>query len=162
MLVDEAGGACVLCGYDRFAGALQFHHVDPSTKRFDLSLKGVARSLDTVREEAQKCVVLCANCHAEVEGGVTLFPLTDAPHSGVIQWQNARLLTESLWVRVPPPELEAREGRPSGGLRRSGANASFCPAHAGVWSLEGVGTGLDKEGLALRLDAGADVLHPEN
>ena len=28
-LVAEAGGRCLLCGYDRFAGALQFHHVDP-------------------------------------------------------------------------------------------------------------------------------------
>jgi transposase len=79
ILVDEAGGACALCGYDRFVGALQFHHVDPSTKRFDLSLKGVARALDTVREEARKCVVLCANCHAEVEGGVSRLPV-DAMH----------------------------------------------------------------------------------
>jgi len=70
ILVEEAGGACALCGYDRYLGALQFHHLDPSQKRFHLGLKGLARALDDVREEAQKCVLLCANCHAEVEGGV--------------------------------------------------------------------------------------------
>jgi len=66
-LVAEAGGACVLCGYNRFAGALQFHHVDPSTKSFGLGQAGATRSLEAMRREAAKCVLLCANCHAEIE-----------------------------------------------------------------------------------------------
>jgi transposase len=69
ILVDEAGGKCCLCGYDRYVGALQFHHLDPSQKRFPLSLRGITRSIDAVRAEARKCVLLCANCHAEVEAG---------------------------------------------------------------------------------------------
>lgn len=73
-LVREAGGCCVICGYSRCVAALQFHHVDPATKRFALSLKGVARSIDVVRAEAAKCVLLCANCHAEVEAGVSILP----------------------------------------------------------------------------------------
>jgi transposase len=68
-LVAEAGGACAVCGYDRCQTALQFHHLDPATKRFSLSHKGLARSYAEAREEAQKCVLLCANCHAEVEAG---------------------------------------------------------------------------------------------
>jgi transposase len=71
MLVAEAGGRCVLCGYDRCTAALHFHHVDPSTKRFHLSMQGVTRSLASARAEMEKCVLLCANCHAEVETGVT-------------------------------------------------------------------------------------------
>ena len=74
ILVEEAGGVCVICGYDAYVGALQFHHVDPAQKRFHLGLKGLSRALDTVREEAKKCVLLCANCHAEVEGGVAEVP----------------------------------------------------------------------------------------
>jgi len=70
LLVEEAGGACLLCGYDRYSGALQFHHLDASEKSFGLGLRGVARSLERCREEARKCVLLCANCHAEVEAGV--------------------------------------------------------------------------------------------
>jgi hypothetical protein len=68
-LIAEAGGSCVLCGYDRCQGALQFHHVDPTSKSFALSREGVTRSFAEAREEASKCVLLCANCHAEVEGG---------------------------------------------------------------------------------------------
>jgi transposase len=69
-LVREAGGACRLCGYSRYAGALQFHHVDPTNKAFALSGRGLARSLAKAREEVVKCVLLCANCHAEVEAGI--------------------------------------------------------------------------------------------
>jgi hypothetical protein len=77
-LIAEAGGACALCGYDRCAAALQFHHVDPATKNFSLSREGVTRSLARAREEAAKCVLLCANCHAEVEGGFAQLPLRSA------------------------------------------------------------------------------------
>jgi transposase len=68
-LVEEAGGCCVLCGFDEHPAALQFHHVDPSTKSFHLSEGGLTRSLAKVQIEARKCVLLCANCHALVEVG---------------------------------------------------------------------------------------------
>ena len=70
-LVLEAGGACAMCGYDACAAALQFHHLDPSTKRFDVGSRGLTRSWEALRAEAAKCVLLCANCHAEVESGYT-------------------------------------------------------------------------------------------
>lgn len=65
----EAGGGCAVCGYDRYIGALHFHHVEPAEKRFQLSERGLTRSLTILRKEAANCVLLCANCHAEVEGG---------------------------------------------------------------------------------------------
>jgi transposase len=68
-LVDEAGGACHICGYDRCIAALEFHHLEPSEKRFALSHRS-ARSLASSRAEADKCMLLCANCHAEVEAGL--------------------------------------------------------------------------------------------
>jgi transposase-like protein len=77
-LVSEAGGKCLLCGYDRCLAALQFHHVDPGMKDFAIGVVGVTRSLARAREEAAKCVLLCANCHAEVESGVAQLPLRSA------------------------------------------------------------------------------------
>jgi 5-methylcytosine-specific restriction endonuclease McrA len=71
VLVREAGGACVVCGYDRYVGALQFHHRDPAQKAFAISLNGRTAALARLREEARKCVLLCGNCHAEVEAGMT-------------------------------------------------------------------------------------------
>jgi DNA-binding CsgD family transcriptional regulator len=69
ILVAEAGGRCARCGYGRCVAALQFHHLDPKGKTFALSSKGITRSLERAREEARKCILLCANCHAEVEAG---------------------------------------------------------------------------------------------
>lgn len=74
LLVAEAGGACALCGYRRCARALHFHHLDPDTKRFGLAQGGWSRSIRVLREEAQKCVLLCSNCHSEVEAGIVTIP----------------------------------------------------------------------------------------
>lgn len=74
ILVSEAGDRCVLCGYDEYVGALQFHHLEPRGKAFALSGRGVARALAKARAELAKCVLLCANCHAEVEGGHRSLP----------------------------------------------------------------------------------------
>lgn len=69
-LVEEAGGRCALCGFDGHPAALQFHHLDPSTKSFHLSEGGLSRGIEQSRAEMLKCVLLCANCHAQVEVGV--------------------------------------------------------------------------------------------
>ncbi|HTX29803.1 MAG TPA: helix-turn-helix domain-containing protein [Solirubrobacteraceae bacterium] len=74
MLVEEAGGRCCICGYDRCMGALEFHHMDPAEKLLDVSRYGVTVSLEAARAEAAKCVLLCSNCHAEVERGVSHVP----------------------------------------------------------------------------------------
>jgi len=68
-------------------GALAFHHVNPASKRLELNAKGVALSIETLREEAKKRVVLCANCHAEVENDVTELP--------------ARVLHTLRWANTP-------------------------------------------------------------
>jgi hypothetical protein len=81
ILVEEAGGRCRICGYDRHPAALHFHHLDPSAKRFEIGGRGRVRGIERLRKEAAACVLLCANCHAEVEAGLTElpFPLLDDP-----------------------------------------------------------------------------------
>lgn len=72
-LVYEAGGACAVCGYDRCLGNLHFHHVVPSEKAFEIQM-GLGKSIAAYREEARKCVLVCANCHGEIEAGVIPSP----------------------------------------------------------------------------------------
>jgi hypothetical protein len=74
-LVQEAGGCCRLCGYDRCVSALEFHHLDPMQKRIGISAGGLSLAIDVLRAETAKCVLLCSNCHAEVESGVRAIPL---------------------------------------------------------------------------------------
>ena len=71
--VAYLGGCCLLCGYDKCTGALQFHHVDPTTKGFTIS--GRTMAWVRLKPELDKCVLLCSRCHTEVELGVTKLPL---------------------------------------------------------------------------------------
>lgn len=63
-LIQRAGGKCIICGYDKCQGALQFHHPDPNQKDFEIS-KNFSNNIEKLCEEADKCNLLCANCHAE-------------------------------------------------------------------------------------------------
>ena len=63
--VAYKGGKCSRCGYARCLGALTFHHYD-GTKEFGIGAKGHTRSWAEVRSELDKCVLVCANCHAEI------------------------------------------------------------------------------------------------
>jgi transposase len=74
-LVAEAGGRCCICGYDKSVAALHFHHMEPAAKEMPVSARGIAYSLATLRAEAKKCVLLCSNCHAEVENGLATVSL---------------------------------------------------------------------------------------
>jgi DNA-directed RNA polymerase subunit RPC12/RpoP len=64
-LIDERGGRCERCGYDRCRSALQWHHRDPLEKEFAIS-GSRGSNIDKLRAEVSKCELLCANCHAEV------------------------------------------------------------------------------------------------
>jgi hypothetical protein len=66
-LIVLLGGKCSVCGYNRCADALEFHHRDPSTKLFPLGKDRLLKRWDLVLEEARKCDLLCANCHRELE-----------------------------------------------------------------------------------------------
>jgi predicted HNH restriction endonuclease len=59
------GGKCEHCGYDKYRGALEFHHKDP-TKKDPTGLK--AYKLERLFAEVDKCKLLCSNCHREEHG----------------------------------------------------------------------------------------------
>ena len=59
---------CEICGYNKWLPCLEFHHVCPDERKFQLS-QGGSYSHEAVEEELNKCVVLCCNCHQEVHRG---------------------------------------------------------------------------------------------
>lgn len=69
-LVEMRGGECQICGYSRCLIALDFHHVAENSKVFGLSQRDLTRSWNIIVEEANKCVLVCANCHREIHAGV--------------------------------------------------------------------------------------------
>jgi len=69
--ISFLGGKCENCGYNSCKEALDFHHLDPSEKDFNIS-GSHCRSWDKIESELKKCVLLCANCHREIHSGLTL------------------------------------------------------------------------------------------
>lgn len=75
--VDHKGGSCQMtgdefpggkCGYNKYLGALSFHHLIQEDKSFAIS-NGRHLPWSAVEAELRKCIMLCANCHSEVHGG---------------------------------------------------------------------------------------------
>lgn len=65
-LVEHFGGECTKCGYSKSINALEFHHEDPKQKSFGISTNKTTRSYAKLLAEAEKCNLICANCHREL------------------------------------------------------------------------------------------------
>lgn len=70
MAVELKGGKCQICGYKKYVGALDFHHIDEKSKEFGLGSGGLTRSWVRTKKEVEKCILVCANCHREIHAGL--------------------------------------------------------------------------------------------
>lgn len=70
--LDYLGGKCVRCGFNKWLSAIDFHHIDPSVKDYEMgefiiSNCSVRTDIDKVfkkiKPELDKCVPMCRNCH---------------------------------------------------------------------------------------------------
>ncbi len=76
-LIESMGGKCQICGYNKYLRALCFHHIDPVSKKISLDMRHLSnRSWKEVEIEAQKCQLLCMNCHMELHDTVKSAALT--------------------------------------------------------------------------------------
>jgi DNA-binding transcriptional regulator GbsR (MarR family) len=69
-LIEYKGGKCEICGYNKCERALQFHHKNPMEK--DFSISGRSLSFDRLKEEVDKCMLVCSNCHCEIHDELKL------------------------------------------------------------------------------------------
>lgn len=66
-IIKERGGKCEICGYDKNIAALEFHHIDKENKLFNIDVRKFSNyTLETLRNELNKCMLLCSNCHREI------------------------------------------------------------------------------------------------
>lgn len=72
MAIDYKGGCCQIkdCGYNKYNGALEFHHLDPNEKDFNIGAMKSYTFGDKVKKELDKCILVCSNCHREIHGGI--------------------------------------------------------------------------------------------
>ena len=67
-LIEYKGGECELCGYKKCNRSLQFHHLNPIEKDFTIS--GKSLSFEKLKQEVDKCILVCSNCHCEIHDGL--------------------------------------------------------------------------------------------
>ena len=66
-LIKTKGGKCEICGYDKNIAALEFHHLNPSEKSFQLDARSLGNTtVEKLLKESDKCILVCANCHREI------------------------------------------------------------------------------------------------
>jgi hypothetical protein len=70
------GSKCQICDYNKCQNSLNFHHIDPSLKKFEISNAFCRDKIsdEEVAEELKKCILICANCHNEIHAGITEIP----------------------------------------------------------------------------------------
>ena len=85
---DLMGGKCQACGLVDDPIAYDYHHIDPTTKSFDISTffspvcKETGIGVD-LEEELTKCVLVCAICHRKIHAGKIPCPEKDKGFIGV-------------------------------------------------------------------------------
>lgn len=62
--IKYKGDKCQHCGYDKNITALEFHHINPEEKEI-LPAKLYSKPWEYAKQELDKCILLCANCHRE-------------------------------------------------------------------------------------------------
>lgn len=55
-----------MCGYNKCNTALEFHHIEPKEKSFAISTDIHTKSEVELKQELDKCILVCRNCHAEI------------------------------------------------------------------------------------------------
>ena len=74
-LIKVFHSKCCICGFNSYQEALEFHHIDPATKKFGINASdSVTKALSKQLEEMKKCILLCANCHRGVHAGHVQLP----------------------------------------------------------------------------------------
>ena len=69
-LIKVCGNRCNICGYDKTVSALEFHHIDPSSKDYAIGAQGTCRDIQKDLNEIKKCILVCSNCHREIHEGI--------------------------------------------------------------------------------------------
>lgn len=68
------GNKCQICGYNKSQRALNFHHVNESSKQFNVGGIRAEMRMERLLDEVSKCVLICTNCHAEIHDGTAKSP----------------------------------------------------------------------------------------
>jgi hypothetical protein len=94
ILIEKMGGKCVECGCKE---SLEFDHIDPSTKSFNIAA-GYTKPKEILLAEVAKCQLLCNKCHIEKTKKDSKFRPKSCVGGRPLKYKN---LGEMSIIRVP-------------------------------------------------------------
>lgn len=97
-LVFIHGGKCAICGYNKYIGALQFHHINPKEKKFGIST-GNCRAFEEDVNESKKCILVCSNCHNEIHGGLVKQELKTSFNQELYEIKKQEKITKKFYCQ---------------------------------------------------------------
>jgi len=124
--IRYSGGKCCMCGYHKSMCALEFHHINPDEKDFNISMMNVTKFNDLVKVELDKCILVCSNCHREEHERINsikyelnkdlLLSYTKERKPKIETWDNCscgngKLLTSSLCKKCNSKRLKLEQRR---------------------------------------------------
>lgn len=100
----KAGKGCKFCG-EKEPCCLDLHHPDPALKKFTISVAvGKKKNLTEILEEAEKCMVMCANCHRKLHAGK--LGSSTVPVCSTDFKSGEGMANMFWWVRLPSASAE--------------------------------------------------------
>ena len=94
ILLEKLGGKCAECGSTE---ALEFDHIDPASKSFNISA-GYHKPKEVLENELAKCQILCNKCHIEKSKKDLKFRPKSCAGGRPLKYKN---LGEMSIIRVP-------------------------------------------------------------
>lgn len=64
---------CLFCS-ESTPICLDFHHINPEDKKYEVSTLVSAGNMIKVYEEISKCILICSNCHRKLHAGLLMLP----------------------------------------------------------------------------------------
>lgn len=111
--IDYKGGKCLACSYDKYQGALEFHHLDPKEKEFTLAHVRHT-SFNKIKSELDKCILLCSNCHREIHANI-IFYNTETKQIECVndiiykEWNPTKTIKNTIDLKVIESRLKSKE-----------------------------------------------------
>lgn len=65
LLAELEMNKCSKCGYDKCFAAIDYHHIKPEEKKYNMAHIMRKKVREEYLRELEKCIALCSNCHRE-------------------------------------------------------------------------------------------------
>jgi hypothetical protein len=111
---EYKGRYCHECGFDSFKNPwlMDFHHINPEEKEYTISHKIRTSPFEMIKEELDKCILLCSHCHRTLHAEIGLKKYNDNLDSVMEKLNHIKnnggrgKVKDGIWMKYTREEIE--------------------------------------------------------